>query len=70
VDNGKITATIQIPNRSPAKNVILRFRHPQAKSIRGVTVNGRPWKRFNPDKEVIELKESTGKAVVVARYGP
>jgi len=35
-----------------------------------VTVNGQQWKRFNPGKEVIELKESTGKAVVVARYGP
>jgi len=70
VDNGKITATIQIPNRSPAKNVILRLRHPQAKSIKGVTVNGRPWKRFNPGKEVIELNGLTGKAVVVASYGP
>jgi hypothetical protein len=69
VDNGKITATIQIPNRSPAKNVILRLRHPQAKPIKAVTVNGRPWKRFNPGKEVIELNGLTGKAVVIASYG-
>ena len=70
VDNGKITATIEIPNRSPVKNVILRLRHPQAKAIKVVTVNGRPWKRFDPGKEVIELKGLTGKAVVVAGYGP
>jgi len=68
VDNGKITATIEIPNRNPAKSVILRFRHPQAAPIKGVTVNGRPWKRFNPDKEVITLTGLTGKAVVVAGY--
>ena len=70
VDNGTITATIEIPNRNPVKSVILRFRHPQAKSIKGVTVNGQPWKRFNPGKEVIELKGWTGKAVIVASYGP
>ena len=68
VDNGKITATIEIPNRNPAKVVIVRFRHPQSKPIRSVTVNGRPWKEFNPGKEVIELKGLTGKAVVVAGY--
>ena len=68
VDNGTITATIEIPNRSPVKSMFVRFRHPHAKLIRGVTVNGRPWKKFNPDKEVIELKGLTGKAVVVASY--
>jgi hypothetical protein len=70
VDNGTITATIEIPTRNPVKSVILRFRHPQAKSIESVMVNGQPWKRFNPGKEVIELKGLTGKAVVVATYGP
>jgi len=41
---------------------------PNAAPIRSVTVNGKPWSRFNPDKEVIELKGLTGKAVVVAKY--
>ena len=68
VDNGKITATIEIPNRNPVKSVLLRFRHPHAARIKSVTVNGKPWSRFNPGKEVIELKGLTGKAVVVAGY--
>jgi len=36
--------------------------------MKGVTVNGRPWNGFNPDKEVIELTGLDGKAVVVAVY--
>jgi hypothetical protein len=70
VDNGTITATIEIPNRNPVKSVILRFRHPQAAPIKSVTVNGRPWNRFSPGKEAIELSGLTGKAVIVASYGP
>ncbi|MHB1457599.1 MAG: hypothetical protein ACYC0V_11860 [Armatimonadota bacterium] len=68
VDNGKITATIDIPNRRPIKDIIVRFRHPKSTPIRSVAVNGKPWKSFNPDKETIELKGLTGKVVVVASY--
>ena len=68
VDNGKITATIEMPSRSPMKSMILRFRHPRAATIKSVMVNGKPWKSFNPDKEIIELEGLTGKAVVVASY--
>jgi len=68
VDNGAITATIEIPNRNPVKSVILRLRHPKAAKINGVMVNGKPWKGFNSDKEFIELKGLNGKVVVVANY--
>jgi len=68
VDNGKITATIEIPNRNPNKSVIVRFRHPQSTPIESVTVNGKSWKGFNPTKEIIELNGFTGKTVVVANY--
>ena len=68
VENGHITATIQIPNRAPIKTVIVRFRHPQSTPIQSVTVNGKSWKGFNPAKETIELKGFTGKTVVVAYY--
>lgn len=68
VDNGKITATIEIPNRVPIKTIIVRFRHPQSAPIQSVTVNGKPWTEFNPAKETIELKGFTGKIIVVANY--
>jgi len=68
VDHGKITATIEIPSRNPVKSVKVRFRHPKATPIQSVTVNRQAWTDFDKDKEVIELTELTGKAVVVARY--
>ena len=68
VDHGKITATIEIPNRNPANSVKVRFRHPKATPIQSVTVNGQAWTDFDQDKEVIELTGLTGKTVVVVSY--
>jgi len=68
VDNGKITATIEIPDRNPVKSVKIRFRHPKATPIQSVKVNGRAWTGFDKDKEVIELTGLTGKVVVAANY--
>jgi hypothetical protein len=73
VDNGKITAIIEMPNRNPPKSVFLRFRHPKALPIKSVTVNGQPWTQFNNDKELIELTGATvtgatGKTTVTAAY--
>jgi hypothetical protein len=68
VDRGAITATIEIPSRQPLQTVLVRLRHPRQMPIRSVTVNGQAWKRFNPDKEVIELAGLTGNVVIVASY--
>jgi hypothetical protein len=68
VDNGKITATVEIPSRNPLKSVIVRFRHPKATPIRSVMVNGQPWAGFDKNKEVIELTGLTGKVAVIAGY--
>lgn len=68
VDHGKITATIEMPSRRPAKSVFLRLRHPKALPIQSVTVNGEPWTDFNSEKEIVTLPRSTGKVVVVASY--
>ena len=70
VDNGKITAAVELPSRKPAKAVLLRLRRPQATPIRSVTVNGKPWSEFNKDKELIKLEGLTGKVIVVADYLP
>ncbi len=68
VDNGKITATIEIPSRNPPRSVVVRFRHPKAAPIKSVMVNGQPWNGFNKDKEVIELVGLKGKVAIVANY--
>ena len=54
-------------DRQVPKSVLLRFRHPKAAPLKGVTANGCRWTAFNPDKEV-ELKGFTGKVEVTACY--
>jgi hypothetical protein len=68
VENGKISATIEMPARKAPKEVVLRFRHPKSAPIKGVTVNGKPWTEFNKDKETITLKGLTGAVAVTAQY--
>jgi hypothetical protein len=79
VDNGKISATIEMPIRLPApdkggqagkapKEVVLRFRHPKSTPIKGVIVNGKPWTSYDKDKETITLKDLTGTVTVTAQY--
>ena len=48
---GKITATIKFAGAERPERMFVRFRHPQEKPIRSVTVNGRKWKKFDPKKE-------------------
>jgi hypothetical protein len=67
-DDGKITATVEIPSRNSPKTVLLRFRHPQAAPIKHVTVNGKDWRRFDNDQEVIRLEELRGTVAVAAQY--
>jgi hypothetical protein len=68
VDNGKITATVAMPWRNPPKAVFLRFRHPDGASIKSVEVNGKAWKNFDKDEELIRLEALKGKIVVRASY--
>jgi hypothetical protein len=68
VDHGKITATVQMPSRKPPQTVMLRFRHPQAKPIKSVTLNGQDWRNFNTAKEVILVTGLQGKATIIADY--
>jgi hypothetical protein len=68
VDNGKINAIIEMPTRKAPGEVILRFRHPKAAPMKGVTVNGKEWTEFNKDKETITLKGLTGTVAVTAQY--
>ena len=57
------------PARNPPKRIFLRLRHPDAKPIRSVTLNGEPYDRFDPQKEWIILPGGEkGLLEVVARY--
>jgi hypothetical protein len=67
-DQGKIAASVEIPSRNPPKTVLLRLRHPQAKPMKQVTVDGKPWTDFDAAKETISLHDLQGKVQVEANY--
>lgn len=70
VNEGKIVAELVLRKNNAAlfPKVVLRLPHPTKQSMKQVTVNGKPWKDFSPQEEVIELKPVTGRYRVVAQY--
>ncbi len=68
VDHGKITATVEMRLRHPPESIWLRFRHPQGVSLKSVEVNGKAWKNFDKDRELIRLEAVKDKMVVRASY--
>lgn len=67
-DHGRITATIEVPNRKPPHTIRLRLRHPSASPIKSVTVNGQPWTAFDPSTETVTLTDALGMVTVTATY--
>jgi len=68
VNAGAIAAIIEMPTRNPPQAVLLRLRHPKALPIKSVTVNGKPWKDFDPGKEFIRLHDVTGNVKIKVVY--
>jgi hypothetical protein len=66
--SGQIVATLAPPTRRAPRQVLLRFRHPEAKPIRRVEVNGNAWDRFDPGREWVDLTGVTGQATFTAFY--
>jgi len=64
----RVEATMELPNRSPAAEAVLRLRRPDRKPIRSVVVNGRAWSRFNATDETVRLGRGPGSLKVVVRY--
>lgn len=71
VKAGRITAVVTPPTRNPPETIYVRFRHPESKPIRSVQVNGRPYERFDVEKEWVALPGSLkGEWNIVATYEP
>lgn len=56
---GRIEATIQCPSAKPPATVVLRLRHPDAKRIRKVVMNGKRYSAFDSDLGVVRLPGSS-----------
>ncbi len=65
---GRIEATIEPPQRTPPRQIVMRLRHPEGKPIKQVFVNGEPHERFDVKKETITLETNGEKIEVRAEY--
>jgi len=66
--SGMIKARVEFAPRKTPKSFSIRFRHPGEARMRRVTLDGEPWRRFDPTKEMIELPVREGAFEVVAYY--
>lgn len=68
--NGSMEASLDfMPHYgSKPEKILLRIRDPKRRSIRSVSVNGREWKDFLSDKELINLPGTLSKASIIVRY--
>jgi hypothetical protein len=67
--SGRIIATIRAPERSRPATILLRLRHPRAKPMQSVTVNGQNWTDFDKEREWVRIQEPTqAEYKVVAQY--
>ena len=62
----EITATLDGPTRNPPKEIRLRFREPDGRLLKSVTVNGKAWRKF--EGEWVELPGDIGKATVMGGF--
>jgi hypothetical protein len=67
--SGELRAEIEMPNVSKPKTLLVRFRHPDKKPMREVTVNGQAWKDFDAAGEWVRIPQpAEARYAIVARY--
>jgi hypothetical protein len=66
--SGSIQASISLPQRRPVDRLRVRFRVPQQRRMRSVTVNGQEWTDFDAEREWVVVPGSMKQAEIVVRY--
>jgi hypothetical protein len=67
--SGEIRADVRLPSSSRPETLLVRFRHPEAKRMRSVTVNGRPWSNFEPEADWVRVPSPDAQRYeIVVRY--
>jgi hypothetical protein len=66
---GELRADVEMPSVSKPKMLLIRFRHPDKKPMRGVTVNGRAWQDFDASGEWVRIPQpADARYAIVVRY--
>ncbi len=60
-------ATVNLPSRQPAHEVLLQLRLPNSSPILAVTIDGKKWTNFNARTGVINLRGLRGLVHVEAK---
>jgi hypothetical protein len=55
--SGEISADVRMPDAGRPRTLLVRFRHPDRKAIRSVSVNGRAWQDFDALSEWVRLPD-------------
>jgi len=67
--NAAVTrATLALDLRAQPGKILVRFRHPEKKPIRSVTVNGQAHTAFDVEKGDVDISGLSGSATVESRY--
>jgi len=64
-----IRAVLDPPARRPPNRTFLRFRHPEARPMVRVEIDGKPWGKLDAKRELVELPPLGGRAIITAFYG-
>src|SRR5690606_32878694 len=65
----EIKATVNLSERNPPKELLVRFRHPDEKPILSVVVNGEVWEDFDVKKEYVKIPNAgESKYIITAQY--
>ncbi|PYV15042.1 MAG: hypothetical protein DMG21_16250 [Acidobacteria bacterium] len=67
-DEGYIQAHILPPRRTRPREIVLRLRNPEGKKMIRVELNGRDWRQFDAEREVITIPREDGKVNVRAFF--
>lgn len=64
-----IHAVVDVPNRERPPRLSLRLRLPPGGRMTGVTLDGRPFRRFDAEHETIDLSGRSGRVALVVSVG-
>jgi hypothetical protein len=63
---GSVRASIAVPGRAPLRTLSLRLRLPRGHRISSVSLDGRPWRRFDRETGTIQLPPRAGQLELAA----
>jgi hypothetical protein len=65
-----VAVALEVPDRARPRALRLRLRLPRPNRVTGVVLDGRPYRRFDPRTETVDLSGLRGRLQLLVRYAP